>query len=287
MRRKVGLYSKEKTKKQIRVMMKYIICIIISAFMLAPFYWMLSTSLKDYNKVLLFPPQWWPRPIVWQNYADLFEMQPFDLYLWNSVYIALAVTLGVVVFASIAGYAFAKLRFRGKNALFLVVLSGMMMPVEITTIPLFIALSKVGLVDSHFPMIVPQIFGYCGAFGVFLMRQFFITVPDELMEAGKIDGCNQPRIFMRIMVPMATSMISTLVIFTFLQNWNEFFLPLIYLSSSKLYTVPLALSLFTTESGVQWHLIMAAASVATMPILVVFFFAQRKFIESLATSGLK
>lgn len=287
MRDNADLSVNVKNKKQIRIVMKYLICTTVSLFMLAPFYWMLSTSLKDYSKVLLFPPQWWPRPIVWQNYADLFAMQPFDLYLWNSVYIACAVTIGVVVFASIAGYAFAKLRFRGKNALFLLILSGMMMPVEITTIPLFIALSKFGLVDSHFPMIVPQIFGYCGAFGVFLMRQFFITVPDELMEAAKIDGCNQPMIFLKIMMPMATTMISTLVIFTFLQNWNEFFLPLIYLSSSKLYTVPLALSLFTTESGVQWHLIMAAASVATLPILIVFFFAQRKFIESLATSGLK
>ena len=119
------------------------------------------------------------------------------------------------------------------------------------------------------------------------MRQFFITVPNELMEAGKIDGCSQPRIFWGIMMPMATSMIATLVIFTFLQNWNEFFLPLIYLSTSKLYTIPLALSLFTTENGVQWHLIMAAASVATLPILIVFFLAQRKFIESLTMSGIK
>ncbi|MEA5014486.1 MAG: carbohydrate ABC transporter permease [Candidatus Limiplasma sp.] len=276
-----------KRKKSAARIVKYAVCILISALMLAPFYWMISTSLKEYSKVLLFPPQWWPKPIVWQNYADLFSMQPFGLYLWNSVYIAAVVTLGVVVFASLAGYAFAKLEFRGRNALFLVILSGMMMPVEITTIPLFIALSKVRLVDSHFPMIVPQIFGYCGAFGVFLMRQFFLTVPNELMEAGKIDGCSQPRIFLRIMMPMATSMVATLVIFTFLQNWNEFFVPLIYLSSSKLYTIPLALSLFTTENGVQWHLIMAAASVSTLPILVVFFFAQRKFIESLTMSGLK
>lgn len=274
-------------KKLFDKMMKYTLSIVISLMMLAPFYWMVSTSLKEYSKILLFPPQWWPDPIVWQNYVDLFRMQPFGLYLWNSVYIAALVTLGVVVFASLAGYAFAKLSFRGRNALFLIILSGMMMPVEITTIPLFIALAKVGMVDSHFPMIVPQIFGYGGAFGVFLMRQFFITVPDELMEAGKIDGCSQPRILVTIMLPMAKSMIATLVIFTFLQNWNEFFLPLIYLSTSKLYTIPLALSLFTTENGVQWHLIMAAASVATVPILIVFFFAQRKFIESLTMSGLK
>ncbi len=284
---KSNMQMSARRKKRALTAAKYITCILISVMMLAPFYWMVTTSLKEYSKVLLFPPQWWPNPVVWQNYADLFSMQPFGLYLWNSIYIASLVTLGVVAFASMAGYAFAKLRFRGRNVLFLVLLSGMMMPVEITTIPLFIALANIGKVDSHFAMIVPQIFGYGGAFGVFLMRQFFITVPNELMEAGKIDGCSQPRIFAGIMMPMATSMIATLVIFTFLQNWNEFFLPLIYLSTSRLYTIPLALSLFTTENGVQWHLIMAAASVATLPILVVFFLAQRKFIESLTMSGIK
>ena len=284
---RIDAHRRARRKKMAMKTAKYFVCIVISVMMLAPFYWMVTTSLKEYSKVLLFPPQWWPNPVVWQNYIDLFNMQPFGLYLWNSIYIASLVTLGVVAFASLAGYAFAKLRFKGRNVLFLVLLSGMMMPVEITTIPLFIALANVGMVDSHFPMIVPQIFGYGGAFGVFLMRQFFITVPNELMEAGKIDGCSQPRIFWGIMMPMATSMIATLVIFTFLQNWNEFFLPLIYLSTSKLYTIPLALSLFTTENGVQWHLIMAAASVATLPILIVFFLAQRKFIESLTMSGIK
>jgi multiple sugar transport system permease protein len=148
-------------------------------------------------------------------------------------------------------------------------------------------LSRLGLADSHFPLIIPQIFGYCGAFGVFLMRQFFITIPDELVEAGKLDGCNQLRIFVKIMMPMSKSIIATLIIFTFLQNWNEFFLPLIYLGSSKLYTIPLAVSLFTTENGVQWHLIMAAAAVSTVPVLILFFFAQKKFMASLSMSGIK
>ena len=284
---KDNLQMTARNKKIAWKIAKYLICIIVSVIMLAPFYWMVTTSLKEYSKVLEFPPQLFPDPVVFQNYVDLFRMQPFGLYLWNSIYTASVVTLGVVFFASIAGYAFAKLRFKGSNVLFLVILSGMLMPVEITTIPLFIALSKLRLVDSHFPLIVPQIFGYGGAFGVFLMRQFYITVPDELIEAGKIDGCSHPRIFRSIMLPMSTSIVATLVIFTFLQNWNEFFVPLIFLSNSKLFTIPLALSLFTTESGVQWHLIMTAASVATVPILIIFFFSQRKFIESLAMSGLK
>lgn len=276
-----------KKKKKISKILKYMLCIIIAAFMLAPFYWMISTSLKEYSKVLLFPPQWWPKPIVWQNYIDLFHMQPYAKYMWNSIYIASLVTIGVIIFASTAGYAFSKIQFKGSTILFLILLSGMMMPVEITTLPLFIVLSDLGLANSHFPLIIPQIFGYCGAFGVFLMRQFFITVPDELVEAGKLDGCSQPRIFVRIMLPMSKSIIATLVIFTFLQNWNEFFLPLVYLGSSRLYTIPLAVSLFTTENGVQWHLIMAAAAISTVPVLILFFLAQKKFMASLSMSGIK
>jgi multiple sugar transport system permease protein len=266
---------------------RYIILIIISVFMLAPFYWMFSTSLKEYSKVLLFPPQFFPYPVAWGNYLELFSQQPFHLYLLNSLFVSSLTTIGTVAFASLAGYAFAKLRFKGRNILFLIVLSGMMMPVEISTIPLFLGFSKIRLTDSFIPLIIPQIFGYGGAFGVFLMRQFFITVPDSLVEAARIDGSSPWKTYLHIMLPLSTSVIATLCIFTFLNNWNEIFLPLIYLSDSDKFTIPLALSLFTSENGVEWHLIMAAATVATLPILIVFFFAQRKFIESFAMSGIK
>jgi multiple sugar transport system permease protein len=259
----------------------------IAVFMLAPFFWMFTTSLKEYSKVLLFPPQLWPAPIEWRNYVALFVRQPFLLYLWNSFFVASTVTLGTLLFASIAGFAIAKIRFPGSNVIFLIILSGMMMPVEVTSIPLFMAFARLKMANSLFPLIVPQIFGYGGAFGIFLMRQFFITLPNDLIEAARIDGCNPWRSFWRIAMPMSQSAIATLCIFTFLNNWNEIFLPLIYLSSSKLFTVPLALKLFTTESGVEWHLIMAAATVATLPVLIVFFFAQRKFMESFAMSGIK
>jgi len=267
--------------------LRYVLLAAVAAFMLAPFYWMMTTSLKEYSKVLLFPPQLWPDPIQWKNYVDLFSRQPFHRYLWNSFAVSSSVTVGTVLFASVAGYAFAKIRFPGANVLFLLILSGMMMPVEVTSVPLFIAFAKLKVADSFFPLIVPQIFGYGGAFGVFLMRQFFITVPDSLIEAARIDGCDPWRTYLRIVLPMAQSVAATLCIFTFLNNWNEIFLPLIYLSSSKLYTVPLALSLFASENGVEWHLIMAAATVATLPVLIVFFLAQRQFMESFAMSGIK
>lgn len=266
---------------------KYILAVIVSALMLWPLFWMLSTSLKKFSDVFIFPPQLWPSTLAWQNYVDLFSQQPFLLYMWNSFYTAAAVTAGTVIFSAIAGYAFAKIRFRGRELMFLIILSGMMMPVEITSIPLFIAFSKIGLVNSHFPLIIPQIFGYGGAFGVFIMRQFFITVPHEIDEAAKIDGCTPWKTFWVIMFPMAKSSIATLCIFTFINNINEIFLPLIYLSSSRLYTITLAIATFTTEMGVQWHLIMAAATVSTLPSLIVFFIGQKKFMASLSMSGLK
>lgn len=274
-------------KKIVKRLPKYIILTVISLMVMGPFIWMVTTSFKEYTKVLLFPPQWWPDPIAWWNYTDLFTRQPFHMYLYNSFFVSSLVTIGTCLFASLAGYAFAKIHFPLRNTLFLVLLSSMMIPIEVTSIPLFVGLSYFELADSHFPLIVPQIFGSGGAFGVFLLRQFFITVPDELDEAAKIDGCTPWRTFWKIMAPMAMPSFATLCIFTFLNNWNEYFLPLIYLSSSKLYTVPLALSLFASETGVEWNLIMAAATVSTIPLLTVFFMAQKKFIESLAMTGMK
>ncbi|WNR44053.1 carbohydrate ABC transporter permease [Paenibacillus roseipurpureus] len=207
--------------------------------------------------------------------------------MFNSLYIGVLVTAGTCLFASLAGYAFAKLNFPFKNVIFLMLLSSMMIPTEVTSIPLFTWLSKLNLVDTHFPLIFPPMLGAGGMFGVFLCRQFFITIPNELDEAAKIDGCTPLRTFRTIMLPLATPTLATLTIFTFLHSWNEFFEPLVYLNTSKLYTIPLALSLFTNEAGTAWHLVMAAAVVSTLPLLMVFFFAQKKFIEGVALTGLK
>ncbi len=266
---------------------RYLLLIAVSVVMLFPYVWMILTSLKDYANIFLYPPQWWPQPIAWDNYVELFAKRPFHLYLYNSIYIGIVATIGTCLFAAMAGYAFARLQFPFKNVIFLILLSSMMIPTEATTIPLFIWMSKLGLVDTHFPLIFPQMLGAGGMFGVFLMRQFFITVPKDLMEAAKIDGCGYWRIFYAVMMPLAFPMLSTLSVITFLHSWNEFFEPLVYLNSSRLFTVPLALSLFTTEAGTEWHLIMAASVVATFPLLAVFFAAQRKFIEGVAMTGIK
>jgi len=266
---------------------RYIIIIIISVIILFPYFWMVTTSVKSPTKIFLFPPQWIPNPVRLENYIELFQRSPFHIYIGNSFYVSSLVTIGTVIFSVMAGYAFARLRFPFQNTLFLLLLSSMMIPVEVTSIPLYIAFAKIEMVDTLFPLIVPQIFGSGGAFGVFLLRQFFKGIPMELDEAARIDGCSPIKTLVKIALPMSKSSISTLIIFTFLSNWNEYFLPLIYLSTNRLYTVPLALNLFTTESGTDWHLVMAAAVISTIPLLTVFFLMQKRFVESLAMSGIK
>ncbi len=266
---------------------KYIIMTIVSLLVLFPYYWMVCTSLKTPAKIFVSPPQWWPDPIRWENYTELFTMSNYGVYLWNSLKVAALTTLGTVVVSALAAYALAKIRFPGRNFFFLLFLSAMMLPVEVLTVPTFLGLAQFRLTDSHFALIVPQIFGMGGAFGIFMMRQYFITVPDELIEAAKIDGCAQTRTFVRIVLPMASSTIASLVIYTFFNSWNDYFLPLIYLNSSEKYTSTLALSLFSNEVGTTWNLVMAASVISTLPLLIVFFCAQKKFIESLAMSGIK
>lgn len=265
----------------------YAALILVSLAMLLPFFWMVSTSLKDRAKIFVFPPQWFPWPPTFDNFREVFVRQPFQLYYFNSLYIAVLVTAGTCLFAALAGYAFAKLSFPLKNALFLLLLSSMMIPTEATSIPMFVWMSDLRLVDTHFPLIVPPMMGAAGMFGVFLLRQFFITVPRDLDDAAKIDGCSPWLAFRKIMLPLAVPSLAALSIFTFLHSYNEFFEPLIYLNSSRLYTLPLAVSLFTNESGTEWHLVMAASVMATLPLLVVFFAAQRRFMEGIALTGLK
>ncbi len=273
--------------KIIRKTVKYTVCVIIAVFMLFPMYWMITTSFKTTQNVAKFPPQWWPDPWTLDNYREVLLNRPFFKYLRNSLYTSAVTTFGVVALCSLAGYAFAKIRFKGSSVLFMIILCGMMMPIEVTVIPLYSALAKLKLADSHFGLIVCPMFGYCGAFGTFLMRQYFLTVPTELIQAAKLDGASQPHIFGRIMVPMASSTISTLVIFTFLQCWNNFLLPLVLLSSSKLYTLPIAMTLLSSEDGMKWELVMAAAVFASLPILTVFYLCQKKFMASLSMTGMK
>lgn len=265
----------------------YLLLTLVSAVMIIPFVWMLSTSLKEPADVFVFPPQLIPSPVRWANYIDVLKSIPFHLFYWNSLYIAVLVTAGTILFSSMAGYSFARIPFRGRNLVFLLLLSTMMIPNEVIAIPMFLFMRELGWLNTHLPLIVLPIFGAGGIFGVFVMRQFFSGIPKELEEAAMIDGCSRFRIYSTIMLPLARPAIATLVIFTFLTSWNDFFDPLIFINDRVLMTLPLALSLFTDESGTAWNLLMSASVMATVPLLIIFFFAQKQFIEGVAMTGLK
>ncbi|WP_433938051.1 carbohydrate ABC transporter permease [Paenibacillus lautus] len=268
-------------------LLHYLLLLAVSVVMMTPFVWMVSTSLKQPADVFVFPPQLIPSPIRWANYAEVLETIPFHLFYGNSVYIALLVTVGTVLFSSMAGYSFARIPFWGRSLVFLLLLSTMMIPNEVIAIPMFLFMRELGWINTHLPLIILPIFGAGGVFGVFVMRQFFLGIPKELEEAAMIDGCSRLRIYSTIMLPLAKPAIATLIIFTFLTSWNDFFDPLIFINDRKLMTLPLGLSLFTDESGTSWHLLMSASVMATLPLLIVFFFAQKQFVEGVSMTGLK
>lgn len=270
-----------------RNLVNYLFLSLVSLIIMLPFFLMVTTALKEPNNIFLFPPQWFPNPIRWFNFIELFDRIPFHIQLFNSVYIATLATIGTCIFGAMGGYAFAKIRFKGKNVIFLILLSSMMIPNEATIIPLFIWMSKLKLINTHIPLILPPMLGAGGMFGVFLMRQFFITAPDSLIEAAKIDGCGPVKTFFQIMLPLAKPALAALFIYTFLNMWNEFLNPLVFVNSTNLYTVPLALSMLTDQVGTEWHLVMAGSVLATFPLLLVFVFAQKHFIQGIAMTGIK
>jgi multiple sugar transport system permease protein len=253
-----------------------------------PTWWMVTSSLKPNAEIFAFPPRLWPADPSFDAWRQVFTMQPFAAQYWNSAYIAVVVTAGTLVVAAPAGYAFARIRFRGQNALFLVVLTGLLIPSEVTIVPLFRMFNAAGLVDTHWPLILVPVFGAPSVLATFIMRQFFITLPVELEEAARMDGLGRPAIFRRIALPLARPALGAVAIFTFLHSWNMFLEPIVFISSKERYTLPQALTQFTdVYQGPLWNVQLSAASMTAIPVLVVFVVAQRQFIEGLAHTGLK
>lgn len=251
-----------------------------------PTWWMVTSSFKPNASIFAFdfaPSTWTLEP-----WRQVFTMQPFAQQYWNSAYIAVVVTLGTLVVASMAGYAFARIRFPGQNVLFLVVLTGLLIPSEVTIVPLFRMFNSLGLVDTHWPLILVPMLGPPSVLATFIMRQFFITLPGELEEAARIDGLGRPAIFRQIALPLARPALGAVAIFTFLHSWNLYLEPVVYLSSRTKYTLPQALTQFTDAyQGQLWNVQLSAASMTAIPVLIVFVIAQRQFIEGLAHTGLK
>ena len=270
----------------VRITVVYILLIAISVIMLIPLVWMLSTALKSLDQVGIFPPEWIPNPVLWDNFGQALTFMPFALYFRNTGMITGFSIIGTLISCSLVAYGFARLRARGREALFLLVLSTLMLPNQVTMIPQYVLFAKLHWIDTFLPLIVPNFLG--NAFFIFLLRQFMMTIPLEMDEAARIDGAGYVRIFVRIILPLIKPALATVAIFTFVYNWNDFLYPLIYLNSEHNLTLSLALSKFTGMYGsTAWNLLMAASLVVVMPCLLLFFFAQRYFIQGIVVSGLK
>jgi multiple sugar transport system permease protein len=253
--------------------------------MIAPFVWMLLSSMKTPAELAHLPPTWLPEAPTLSNFGRLFNDLNFPLYFMNSVILAVAVTACNLLFCSMLGYALAKLNFAGKSAVFLLVLATMMVPSAVTLVPLFILMSKLSLVNTLTAVILPEA---AGAFGVFLMRQFMLGIPDELLDAGRVDGAGEFFLFWKVVLPLSTPALATLTILTFLGSWNDFLWPLIVLTSDQKYNLPVALATFAVGQHASDNgLLLAGAVVVVLPVIVVFLLLQRYFTQGIAMTGLK
>jgi multiple sugar transport system permease protein len=280
-----SVWHSRRLRRQVGAGLSHALLLAGMVIMVIPFLWMLSTSFKAPGKTFVYPPQWIPDPFVWQNYPEMWTTLPFNWFFLNSVKIAALATLGQLISCSMGAFAFSVLRFRGRNTLFLVLLATLMVPRQVTLIPNFILFSKIGWVGTHLPLWVPSFWG--GAFGVFLLRQFYLTIPLDLAESARIDGANLFQIFRHVYLPLSKPALATLSIFTFMWTWNDLLSPLIYVNELDKLTLTVGLSLFRNQYVGKWTLMMAGAVVSILPILLVFFFAQKYFIQGIAMSGIK
>jgi multiple sugar transport system permease protein len=252
---------------------------------LIPFFWLLSTSVKSDAQMFAWPPIWIPNPVVLENYPKGLAFLPFGQFTANSFVIAGGDVVGTLFSCSLGAYGLSRIRWPGRDLLFVIVLATIMVPFQVRMIPLFIVFRSLGWIDTLLPLIVPSFFGR--AFYIFLLRQFFLTIPRDLSEAAKVDGASELNIFWRVIMPLATPALATVTLFTFLGAWGDFLGPLIYLNSESNYTVSLGLSMFHSQYGSHWGEMMAVTTVMTLPIVVLFFFTQRTFIQGITLTGIK
>jgi len=279
----VTLRSKRKSNI-IVYSISYTLLIAFSIIMIMPFVWMILSTFKDQSELMRFPPKFLPDRFTLKNYAEVFSSVPFLRYYLNSILITtVAVTLTLLT-SSLAGFAFAKYRFRGRNSIFKTLLGAMMIPFPVTIIPLYIMIYNLGLVDTYLALIIT---GSVSIFGVFLMRQFIVTIPDDLIDAARIDGCSEFQIFRIIVIPNIRAPLSALAIFSFMATWNAFLWPLLVVNNDEHRTVQLGVQYFTQRYGDLMHLQITAAAMAVIPIVVLYLILQKQFIEGITMTGLK
>lgn len=263
----------------------HLVLIFFGIIFMLPFLWMLSSSLKPAADIFQIPVRLIPQTITFENYPEAIQAIRFLRYLGNTFFYAIAIMVGAVLSNVFIGYGFARINWPGRDIIFILVISTMMLPHQVRFIPLFITYSRIGWLDTFNPLIVPAFFG--NAFFIFLVRQFMLTFPKELDDAARVDGANELMIFSRIVVPLSKPAIITIAIFEFMHGWHDFIGPLVYLRDPDLYTLSVGLRLYFTQHGAEWGLLMAASTLFTLPMVVVFFFAQRTFIEGISFTGVK
>lgn len=273
--------------------LKYGILLILGSSYLLPFYWMVTSALKDDPQVYTVPPVWIPNPAYFINFIDAWAKLPFNLYLFNTVVkYALPVTIGTVLSSAIVAYGFSRIRFKGREFFFAICLATMMVPFQVTMVPLFIIFKQLHWTGTFLPLVIPAFFG--NPYFIFLLRQFFRTIPDELLDAARIDGASEWNILSRLIVPLSRPALTVVALFSFMGAWNDYLGPLIYLNKPENYTLAIgiqslrsATTVVGTSRGMAYPYLMAVSTVATLPILIAFFFAQRTFIEGITLTGMK
>src|SRR5215468_1122881 len=273
------------TKDRIRGIIVHILLIPAAIVFLMPFLWMLSTSLKPDSQLYTYPPIWIPNPLQWANYPRTVTYVPFFLYLRNTLIISLSSMVGVVASSSLAAYSLARIRWPGRQILFLMTIATLMLPFQVTLIPVFLVFKNLGWVGDFRPLILPQFFGF--AYYIFLLRQFFSSIPMELSEAARIDGANEWRTFWSVILPLAKPALATVAVFQFIRSWTDYLNPLIYLNDQNLYTLQLGLQQYSSQYGREWGLLMAAAVLITLPPIIIFFLTQRTFVQGVTLTGIK
>lgn len=261
------------------------ILIFIGLFFALPFYWLVSTAVKPDTQVFAMPPVWVPHPLHWENFPKSLTYVPFGLYTWNTLRIAGLSVIGTVISCSLVAYSLSKIQWRWRNLVFFSLLATMLLPGQVTMVPTFSIFKWLHWIGTPLPLIVPAFFG--NAFFIFLLRQFFMTIPQELSDAARIDGCSDAMIFTRVILPLTKPALATVGLFTFIGAWNDFLGPLLYLNDESSYTLSLGLQRFVSQHGAEWSMLMAASTVMTLPIIVIFFFTQRTFIQGITLTGIK
>jgi len=274
-----GYFEHRGNQKNLLRLINFILLAAGSLLILSPLWWMISTSLKTMAEVMSFPPTFFPESWNWANYIRTWEAAPFTRYTINTLTITTLVVIGNVLSNSFIAYGFAKIPFRGKNILFAIVLATMMIPGFVTLIPQYVLFAKLNWVNTYFPLVVPAFFG--SAFNIFLLRQFYMTIPNELVEAAKMEGANHFYIWWKIGLPLTKPAIATVAIFSFNGAWNDFLGPLLYLNDENLYTLQIGLQVFKGQMNTQWNYLMAGSLLVLLPVILLFFFFQKYFIQGI------